>query len=66
MQSFVGELVGMVGGSSSGGRTRSAPRRRDTAGAEAGKGKTRALAAPAKKTHPENSIPMNDDDFDDF
>ena len=69
MQSFVGELVNMVGGSSSSGNTRSGKVHKKTAARRADKGQQKALLAPAKKnrTNPEDIIPLDeDDDFKDF
>ena len=70
MQSFVGELVDMVGGSSSKGGERGLKRRaRKTGARKTDKGKPKALSAPAKKDgpNPEEMIPLDeDDDFKDF
>ncbi len=70
MQTYVGELVGMVGGNgnSSGGYTRPVTETIRKAGVrKTGKGKLKALSAPAGKEglKPEDIIPM-DDDLKDF
>jgi methyl-accepting chemotaxis protein len=76
MQSFVGELVGMVGGSSStlktasspGGNTRRVKPAIRATMTKTDKRKLKALAAPAgkAKAKPEEIIPMDDDEFKDF
>lgn len=68
MQEFVGELVSMVGGSSAaGGKTRKSVKKAAVA-KKAGKGKPKALAAPAKREEasPEDVIPMDDGELKDF
>jgi len=70
MQEFVGDLVVMVGGRSSGKQTRPARTAIEKkAGVKnSGRADLKALAAPLRreKAVPENIIPMDDEDFKDF
>jgi len=70
MKSYVGGLVAMVGGKTGHGTTAHTPPARKKAPIlkRPTFGKTKALAAPAKKKgdNPEDIIPLNDDDFSDF
>ena len=70
MRSYVNDLVAMVGGKAGHGTTAHTPPAKKKASAlkRPALGKTKALAAPAKKkgASPEDVIPMNDDDFSDF
>ncbi|MCP4575954.1 MAG: methyl-accepting chemotaxis protein [Deltaproteobacteria bacterium] len=67
MQAFVGELVNMVGGSSSGGRTR--PGRKSGRKGAKKTSKMKAIGAPERRKeglNPEDIIPMDDDEFKEF
>ncbi|MCP4576928.1 MAG: methyl-accepting chemotaxis protein [Deltaproteobacteria bacterium] len=68
MQAFVGELVNMVGGSSSGGSTRSGKGIKKFGLRKSPKEKLMSLSAPAEKDGPgpEDIIPMDDDNFKEF
>ncbi|MBW1779640.1 MAG: MCP four helix bundle domain-containing protein [Deltaproteobacteria bacterium] len=69
MQAYVGELGSMVGGSSSRGHARAPKGGLQKATVQkSGARKREALAAPAKRemAKPENIIPMDDGDFEDF
>ncbi len=68
MQAFVGELVNMVGGSSSRGNSRRPKGRPGKAGAKKStQRKVKVLSSPAgKDLRPEDVIPMDDEDFKGF